>query len=133
LPDNWVQTISIDEKGNKWIGTWGGGLAIYREGGVIVGVKEITGEIPRKFSLYQNYPNPFNLMTTIEFDIPERANVRLIVYDILGREIEKLLDKELEVGRYRVNFDAKGLPSGIYFYRLEVGGQVEVKKMVLVK
>jgi hypothetical protein len=100
--------------------------------GAVTNVSEVE-EIPKRFALYQNYPNPFNPSTTIEFKIPERTNVKLIVYDILGREIEILIDKELEPGKYRVNFSAGDLPSGIYFYRLEAGKFINVKRMVLVK
>jgi len=85
------------------------------------------------FNLYQNYPNPFNSTTTIEFDIPERTNVKLIVYDILGREIETLIDKELEPGKYKVNFDATNLPSGVYFYTLRTPKFTKTNKMVLIK
>jgi hypothetical protein len=130
LPDNWVLTISIDKEGNKWIGTGFRGIAVYREGGVIIKPVEIP---PARFRLFQNYPNPFNSVTTIEFEVYERSFVRLVVYDVLGREVRRPFEGLVGMGRYRVNFDAKGLPSGIYFYRLEVEGQVEVKKMVLVK
>jgi hypothetical protein len=106
---------------------------VYREGGVILDVEQVANVIPSSFKLYQNYPNPFNPMTTIEFEIPERANVKLIVYDILGREVGKLVDKELEPGRYKVNFEASELSSGVYFYRLEAGKFADVKKMLLVK
>jgi hypothetical protein len=135
LPDNRVFAIAIDGQGNKWIGTYGGGLAVYREGGVIlpVEVKNESNEIPTKFSLYQNYPNPFNPSTTIEFYIPERTNVKLVIYDILGREIETLIDKELEPGKYKINFTATNLPSGVYFYRLQAGNFIEQKKMILIK
>jgi hypothetical protein len=135
LPDNYVFAIAIDGQGNKWIGTYGGGLAVYREGGVIlpVEVKNESNEIPTKFSLYQNYPNPFNPSTTIEFYIPERTNVKLVIYDILGREIETLIDKELEPGKYKINFTATNLPSGVYFYRLQAGNFIEQKKMILIK
>jgi hypothetical protein len=122
LPENNIWAITIDAQGNKWIGTYWGGLAVYREGGVIippVEVKEKSNEIPSKFTLYQNYPNPFNPSTTIEFDIPERTNVKLVVYDILGREVETLVDKELEPGKYKINFTATNLPSGVYFYTLK--------------
>jgi hypothetical protein len=94
---------------------------------------ENTEDVPRTFTLKQNYPNPFNPTTTIEFEIPERVNVKLIVYDILAREISTLVDKELEPGKYKVDFDAKNLPSGVYFYRLEAGKFASVKKMVLVR
>jgi ligand-binding sensor domain-containing protein len=134
LPDNYVQAIAIDKQGNKWIGTNVGGLAVYREGGVILPVEEKeTNEIPSKFTLYQNYPNPFNPSTTIEFDIPERTNVKLIVYDILGREIETLIDKELEPGKYKINFTATNLPSGVYFYTLKTPKFTKTNKMLLIK
>jgi ligand-binding sensor domain-containing protein len=136
LPDNWINAIAIDGQGNKWIGTEFGGLAVYREGGVIfppVEVKEKSNEIPSKFTLYQNYPNPFNPSTTIEFDIPERTNVKLVIYDILGREVETLIDKELEPGKYKLNFTATNLPSGVYFYTLKTSKSIQTKKMLLIK
>jgi ligand-binding sensor domain-containing protein len=136
LPDNWVWAIAIDGGGNKWIGTDGGGLAVYREGGVIippVEVKEKSNEIPTKFTLYQNYPNPFNPSTTIEFDIPERSNVKLVIHDILGREVETLIDKELEPGKYKINFTATNLPSGVYFYTLRTPKFTKTNKMLLIK
>jgi hypothetical protein len=89
--------------------------------------------IPLKFELYQNYPNPFNPTTTIEFDIPERANVKLVVYDILGREVETLIDKELEPGKYKINFTATNLPSGVYFYTLRTPKFTKTNKMLLIK
>jgi N-acetyl-anhydromuramyl-L-alanine amidase AmpD len=98
-----------------------------------VEVKEKSNEIPSKFTLYQNYPNPFNPTTTIEFDIPERTNVKLVIYDILGREIETLIDKELEPGKYKLNFTATNLPSGVYFYTLKTPKSIQTKKMLLIK
>jgi hypothetical protein len=88
---------------------------------------------PLSFELYQNYPNPFNPTTTIEFDIPERSNVKLIIYDILGREVKKLIDKELDPGKYKVNFDAKDLSSGVYFYTLRTSKFTKTNKMLLIK
>jgi hypothetical protein len=90
-------------------------------------------EIPKKFSLYQNYPNPFNPTTTISYDLPVRAHVKLTVYNILGQEVATLVNGEQEPGRYNVKFDANDLPSGIYFYRLEAGKFIEQKKMILIK
>jgi hypothetical protein len=90
-------------------------------------------EVPTEYALYQNYPNPFNPTTTIEFDIPEKTNVKLVIYDILGREIETLIDKELEPGKYKLNFTATNLPSGVYFYLIRAGNFVKVKKMTLIK
>jgi sugar lactone lactonase YvrE len=136
LPDNYVRAIVVDGQGNKWIGTDDGGLAVYREGGVIippVEVKEKSNEIPTNFALYQNYPNPFNPSTTIEFDIPEKTNVKLIIYDILGREVETLIDKELEPGKYKINYTATNLPTGIYFYTLKTPKFTKTNKMLLIK
>jgi ligand-binding sensor domain-containing protein len=90
-------------------------------------------EVPTEYALYQNYPNPFNPSTTIEFDIPERTNVKLVIYDILGREVETLIDKELEPGKYKINFTATNLPSGVYFYRLKTPKFTKTNKMLLIK
>ncbi len=99
-------------------------------------LKAVDEELPAMFTLYQNYPNPFNPVTTIEFELPEPGQVNLIVYDILGREVGRLLDNEfLEEGTQDVAFDASGLSSGVYFYRINVneGSFVQMKKMVLMK
>jgi len=90
-------------------------------------------QVPKSFALHQNYPNPFNSKTTIEFEIPEKAHVNLTIYDILGREIETLVDKELEPGKYKVNFDAGNLPSGIYLYTLKTPKLTKTNKMLLIK
>lgn len=76
--------------------------------------------LPRTFRLLQNYPNPFNPTTTIAFDLPATARVTLRVYDVLGREVARLMQAErLAPGRYRVPFEAAGLPSGVYLYHLD--------------
>jgi VWFA-related protein len=98
----------------------------------VTGVSE-ENTIPKSYALYQNYPNPFNPSTTIEFDIPEKTNVKLIIYDILGREIETLIDKELEPGKYKLNFNATDLPSGVYFYTLRTPKFTKTNKMLLIK
>ncbi len=90
-------------------------------------------EFPTKFLLYQNYPNPFNPSTFIEFELPYRTKVKLIIYDSLGREIKTLIDAELDAGKHRVRFDSNGLPSGVYFYKLIGDRFNDVKKMVLIK
>jgi uncharacterized delta-60 repeat protein len=98
-----------------------------------IGIQNISGEVPDKFSLSQNYPNPFNPVTNIEFSIPSSANTKLTVFDISGREISLLVDQNLSAGIYKVDFDASHLSSGTYFYRLESEGYREVKKMLMVK
>jgi hypothetical protein len=108
-------------------------LRIYKIKDKVTSVPVEAPEIPTTFKLYQNYPNPFNPSTTISYDLPVRSRVKLTVYNILGQEVAILVDSEQEPGRYNINFDATGLPSGIYFYRLEAGKFVETKKMILVK
>lgn len=94
----------------------------------------ITEEYPNnEFVLEQNYPNPFNPTTTISYGLKERSFVELRIYDILGRQVLILLNKEQNAGSYKVEFDASELTSGIYFYSLKAGSFVETKKMLLMK
>jgi hypothetical protein len=91
------------------------------------------GQLPGSFSLGQNYPNPFNPVTTIHYSIPSRTLVRLKVIDVLGREVEALVDEAKEAGRHSATWDAAAVSSGVYFYRLELDGAVvHTRKMVLV-
>jgi uncharacterized delta-60 repeat protein len=90
-------------------------------------------EIPAEFSLSQNYPNPFNPVTNIRFDIPNASNVKLTIFDITGREIEQLVNNQLEAGTYNIDFDASHLATGTYFYKINAGDFTEVKKMILIK
>lgn len=88
--------------------------------------------------LEQNYPNPFNPATSIRFEIPDQVrndntNVILIIYDVLGNETATLVNEEKPAGIYEVTFNANNLPSGIYFYMLQVGAINIVKKMVFLK
>jgi hypothetical protein len=90
--------------------------------------------IPQVFRLSQNYPNPFNPITKISYDIPQNSIVKLTIYDILGREVIKLVNNEFkQPGRYVVEFNATNLASGVYFYRVEANDFTDSKKMVLVK
>ncbi len=90
--------------------------------------------IPTSFELHQNYPNPFNPSTKIAFDLPKDAKVKLVIYDILGREIKTLIHNEFRAaGKYITEFNGSNLASGVYFYRLQAGDFVSVKKMVLIK
>ncbi len=99
----------------------------------LVSVQDRPNGLPRVFKVFQNYPNPFNPSTKIVFMIPERALTTVRVYDIIGREVGTLLQANLEPGRYEVNWNAKELSSGLYFYRIESGKFVAVKKAVLLK
>lgn len=94
--------------------------------------------IPERYSLYQNYPNPFNPVCRIRFDIPENEKsktdfVKLVVYDLIGREIVMLVNDNLEPGTYEVNWNAADMPSGIYIYQLKTALFTDTKKMVLLK
>jgi hypothetical protein len=100
---------------------------------VPIGITPISNEVPAGFSLSQNYPNPFNPATNIEFAIPKSAFVKLTVYDMLGREVEILANKELKAGTYKADWDASAHPSGVYFYKLAADNFIETKKMILVK
>lgn len=88
---------------------------------------------PEQFKLSQNYPNPFNPETNIEFSLPKRSFVKIVVYDILGKEIGVLVNKELPAGQYNTVFDAISSPGGVYFYRISADGFHDVKKMILIK
>ena len=89
--------------------------------------------IPVAFHLSQNYPNPFNPTTTIEYSIPQPEFVTIKVYDILGREVKTLVNRQMQKGSYKLNFDGSGLASGIYFYRIKSGSFIQTKKAVLLK
>ncbi|NOX66748.1 MAG: T9SS type A sorting domain-containing protein, partial [Chlorobi bacterium] len=100
--------------------------------------KDRSENLPKKFVLYQNYPNPFNPSTTIKYQIPsnvksETSNTKLIVYDILGREVATLVNEKQKPGNYEIVFNASNLPSGIYFYSMHAGEFNSVKKMILLK
>ena len=89
--------------------------------------------LPTEFALHDAYPNPFNPLTELRFDLPEAGRVTLKVYDVLGREHAALVDEFRAAGRYHLTFDARALPSGLYFARLESHGNTQVKKLMLVK
>jgi len=87
---------------------------------------------PAEFLLFQNYPNPFNPSTTIRFELPVNSQVDLRIYNLLGQEVEVLINnEELNSGAYKYNFNASQLTSGVYFYKLQAGSFIITKKMVL--
>ncbi len=109
--------------------------------GFVIGVEPVSSEVPNTFMLYQNFPNPFNPVTKIKFDIPlsplssvgEGPGVRLVIYDILGREIAVLVNNNLKPGTYEADWDASNFSSGIYFYSIITKDFTDTKKMVLIK
>lgn len=98
-----------------------------------IGIQQISGNVPNKFSLEQNYPNPFNPETKIKFNISKSSDVRLVVFDAAGRTIETLVNDHLNAGIYQSDFNAVKLPTGVYFYRLVTNDFTETRKMILVK
>ncbi len=106
--------------------------------GFVIGVEPISSEVPNQFELYQNYPNPFNPITKIKFSIPpvgqrHAFDVRLVIYDILGREVTVLVNEVFKPGTYEIDWNGIHYPSGVYFYKLISGDYTETKKMVLLK
>ncbi|MDI6767769.1 MAG: T9SS type A sorting domain-containing protein [Bacteroidota bacterium] len=101
--------------------------------GVITNVKLTNDYYPEKYELYQNYPNPFNPLTTIEYQLMKRSHVYLVVYDVLGREIETLVNQIQNSGIQSIIWNPRNLSGGVYFYRLTIDGKIISKKMVLLR
>lgn len=146
LGKNWeednggLESISVnvfasqDERlyaGTKYNSVWSTDL--------FVGVDDEIGTLPIEFILHQNYPNPFNPTTTITYAIPllggdERGGlVTLKVYDVLGREVARLVNEDKEAGYHSIDFDGVDLPSGVYFYKITTGNYIATRKMLLLK
>jgi hypothetical protein len=106
---------------------------IYTDTISIVGLQNEPSEIPKTYSLSQNYPNPFNPKTIIKFQLPVTNYVKLIVYDILGKEVTVLVNGKKSAGAYQVQFDGTNYPSGVYFYTLQAEDFSSTKKLILLK
>jgi photosystem II stability/assembly factor-like uncharacterized protein len=99
-----------------------------------VTVQKMSNEIPQQFSLFQNYPNPFNPSTKILYELPKSTIVKITVYDVLGKEVMRLVNNEFkQAGKYSIEFNGNNLSSGVYFYKIEAGEYKLTKKMLLVK
>ena len=96
-------------------------------------IQNISTEIPVKYSIFQNYPNPFNPTTKIKFNIAKLGNVKIVVYDVMGREVQTLVNETLKPGTYETTFTASQISSGVYFYKISAGDFSETKKMLIVK
>ncbi|MGD0339767.1 MAG: T9SS type A sorting domain-containing protein [Bacteroidota bacterium] len=95
--------------------------------------KGVISNIPAEYGLFQNYPNPFNPSTVISYQLPVTGFVALKVYDVLGREVETLVNERQNAGSHSVTFNANNLPSGVYFYRMQAGSYSETKKLILLR
>jgi photosystem II stability/assembly factor-like uncharacterized protein len=133
-----IRSVSFSDINIGWICGSGGIIYYTKTGSNITFIKTNANEIPDKFSLSQNYPNPFNPVTKIKFNIKkeyrsQESEVKLNIYDILGRKIEDLVNEKLQPGSYEVTFDGSNLASGIYFYKLTSGEFSDTKRMILLK
>ncbi len=110
-------------------------LRAYVDTADVVGVsnEELYSDSPYQFKLYENYPNPFNPTTQIQYDIASTSDVRIRVFDVVGRQVQTLVNSQQSPGTYTVSFDASNLSSGVYFYRIETGSFVDTKQMMLIK
>jgi len=132
-----VHSTRIDKNGYKYFCTNDGGVTIYK-GDLVLGVENNPdGTIVSDFKLFQNYPNPFNPSTTISYQLPVSGKVKLVIFDVLGKEIATLVNEEKTAGSYEVEFGSLvgslHFASGIYFYQLKASDFVETKKMILLK
>jgi hypothetical protein len=97
------------------------------------GITPTGSGIPKEYKLEQNYPNPFNPTTNIKFDIPMSGNIRIVIFDVIGNELQPILDNVLQAGSYSIQFNATNLSSGLYLYKLISSDYSETKKMMLIK
>jgi len=109
------------------IGFW------YRPGWILTGIEDGSDLYPTAYWLGQNHPNPFNPVTTLQFGLPEAAEVEMKLYDAAGREVRTLIDRPLDAGYHRITVEGGGLSSGVYFCRMVAGKFVETRKLVLLK
>ncbi len=130
LPDTSILALTANREGYLFAGCDGNG--IYR---TVTPTTSIIGrsESPQYFLLEQNFPNPFNPITKIKYSVLQLSNVLIKVFDILGNQIETLVNEVKPAGTYELTWDAVKLPSGIYFYQLKTGSYIETKKMILLK
>lgn len=129
--------IQLLNKNTGWAYNSSGGIHTTNGGDTtfLVGLQQISSEVPNKFMLFQNYPNPFNPKTNIMYSVKrESSNVKLIVYDIQGRVVTELVNQKQTSGTYEVDWNAAGYSSGIYFYSLIINSSIiDSKKMILIK
>ncbi len=124
-PQNQIADEVHEDNNTAW-------APLVRLGSGTTGV-EVAESIPLSYALYDNYPNPFNPQTVVRFDLPQSDNVRLEIFDLLGRRVATLLDERRSAGTHNVTFDAGSLASGVYLYRLSTGSFIQTRKMILLR
>jgi len=125
-----IYSFIVNVEGYILVGTASG---IFRSLEPVVSIEDIAYKLPISFSIEQNYPNPFNPSTKIRYSVPQLSKVVIKVFDILGNEIETLVNEEKSAGSYEITWITTNLPSGIYFYTLQAQDFIETKKMILLK
>ena len=126
---------SPDSTGNDSIVSWFMSTPIFETARWqnLIGIENLGSEIPKEYKLYQNFPNPFNPFTTIKFDIIKSENVKVTLYDLLGREVKMLVNEFAKPGKYIITFNFDNLASGVYYYKIVSGEFVDTKKLVILK
>ena len=131
---NSLKSVFFMDANTGYLAGYSGTILKTTNGGGVTSIKtEQKNVLPSNFELFQNYPNPFNPSTTIRYSIPKQSNVTIKIYNILGKEIETLVNKDKPAGTYQVQFNASSLTSGVYFYRITTGTFTQVNKMILLK
>ena len=125
-----LSCIDFNSNSEVWLGSYGG--IIYTNASP-TGIERIDDVLPADYELAQNYPNPFNPVTTIKYKLASAGKVEISVYNILGKLIKNLVNEYQTAGTYKTDFNASNLSSGVYFYRLNVNGSTNIKKMILMK
>ena len=127
IPITWTGAMSsvsmscaVSDANNGTVVGWSGTILRTTNGGITFIEVEKSINIRDDFILSQNYPNPFNPETTIKFTLQKNCHVTLRVHDILGRQVSTIVDKQLSAGYHEIQFNAKGLASGIYFYQIQI-------------
>jgi photosystem II stability/assembly factor-like uncharacterized protein len=132
IPGQSTRSLVITSNDNVYVGTSIAGVC-RRLSSATTSIGDVPTELPSRTSIYQNYPNPFNPSTTIRYELPRSSRVSIKVYNTLGQEVATLVNETKPAGVYTVEFDAAGLASGMYFYRLQAGDFVQTKKLVVLK
>lgn len=126
-----ISSFGVDEGGEIYFLDYSTTGSIYTFGSVTSAGNE--EQVPSEFTLHQNYPNPFNNETTISFSIPEPEHVTISIYNLIGQKIGTITDTNYDRGEHSVTWGGEGLSSGVYFYRMEAGEYIEIKRMVLLQ
>lgn len=130
LPSGNIQSISFNQKNQAYAATQSMGVFVAENA---TSVRPLGTSLPSKFVLYQNYPDPFNPTTVIRYELPANLHVALNIFDVLGRQVQTLVNERQSAGSHSVKFEGANLASGVYFYTLEAGQYHDTKKMLLLK